>query len=169
MEKRDDLKILEEELYGINNAVNKINERIELITHTESQLNEISELIITAKSSAIEAYDTKYNIITENILTIKKIAENVDYKGLNEIDEDEMIPPGSISYNFNNINYNSLIMSLPKTPPISKEELDTFIKELESKHSNVLLQISQLKSYKKRLDVIINKLSVTALASYLCS
>lgn len=169
MENNDDLKILEEELYGINNAVDNINERLKTVSTTELQLTEIQSILTEIKNTSLESYDTKYNQITEYILKIQEVAKKIPYTELNEFDKNEIIPQGAISYNFNNINYNSLIMSLPKTPPISKGELKAFIKELDCKYSAVLLQISQLKSYKKKLEAIINKLSITAVACYLCS
>lgn len=169
MADNNDLKILEEELYGINNAVSKTKERLNIVNETKAALDIIQKMLIETKEIAIESYDTKYNQITENILKIKETAKKIPYAELNEFNKDEIIPQGSISYNFNNINYDSLIMSLPKSPPISKEELNSFIQGIETKNSNVLLQISQLKSYKNKLNLIIDKLSVTALACYLCS
>lgn len=169
MEDNKELQILEEELYGINNAVNKTQERLKIVSDTESILTSIQNLIITTKTIASESYNTKYNQITENILKIKELATTIPYEDLNEFNKDEIIPQGAISYNFQSINYNSLVMALPKSPPVTKEELHNFIQELESKHSNVLLQISQLKSYKKKLELIIDNLSITALACYLCS
>lgn len=169
MSDNNDLKILEEELYGINNAVSKAEERIEIVTNTEKTLCLIQSMLIETKTIALESYDTKYNQITENILKIKEIAKTVPYTELNEFNKDEIIPQGAISYNFNNINYNSLIMTLPKSPPISKEQLNTFSQEIDTRNSNLLLQISQLKSYKKKLLLIIDNLSATALACYLCS
>lgn len=169
MENNDDLKILEDELYGINNAVTKTQERLKIVTGTETLLSSIQNLINETKSIALDSYDTKYNQITENILTIKELAKQVQYRELNEFNKDEIIPQGAISYNFNNINYDSLIMSLPKSPPISKEQLNKLIQEIDLKQSNLLLQLSQLKSYKKKLELIINNLSAAAVACYLCS
>lgn len=169
MDNKDELKVLEEELYGINNAVSKAKERLSIVSETENLLTSIQNLLNETKTISIEAYDTKYNQITQNISKIKEIAQKIPYNELNEFNKDEIIPKGAISYNFNNINFNSLIMSLPKTPPITKEQLNQFIQEIDSKYSNVLLQISQLKSYKKKLEVIINNLSVTAIACYLSS
>ena len=169
MSENDELKILEEELYGINNAVSKTKERLNIVSDTETLLCSIQNILTETKTISIDAYDTKYNKITENILQIKSIAKKIPYTELNDFDKDEIIPQGGISYNFNNINYNSLIMSLPKSPPISKDQLNKFIQEIDSKYSNVLLQISQLKSYKKKLNLIIDNLSVTAVACYLCS
>lgn len=169
MSDSNELKILEEELYGINNAVSKAEERIDIVTKTEETLSYIQNMLIETKHIALESYDTQYNQITENILKIKEIAKTVPYKELNEFNKDEIIPQGAISYNFNSINYNSLIMSLPKSPPISKDQLNTFSQEIDTRNSNLLLQISQLKSYKKKLNLIIDNLSATALACYLCS
>ncbi|MEW5821297.1 MAG: hypothetical protein AB1782_13975 [Cyanobacteriota bacterium] len=169
MTENNDLKILEEELYGINNAVSKTKERLKIVSEVELLLTSIQKLLIETKDISLESYDTKYNNITENILKIKDIAKKIPYTELNEFNKDEIIPQGAISYNFNNINYNSLIMSLPKSPPISKEQLNDFLQEVDTKNSNVLLQISQLKSYTKKLNLIIDNLSVTALACYLCS
>jgi hypothetical protein len=169
LEDNDELKILEDELYGINNAVSKAKERLEIVTNTEILLSKIQNLLAETKCIALESYNTAYNSITENIYKIKDMAQKVSYQELNEFNKDEIIPQGSISYNFNNINYNSLIMSLPKSPPISKEELNKFLMEIDSKNSNLLLQVSQLRSYKKKLELIIDNLSVTAIACYLCS
>jgi prefoldin subunit 5 len=169
LEDKSDLQILEEELYGINAAVSKINERMEIVNKTESTLNTIQTILTNTKNIALESYDSKYNTITENILHLKEIAQKIPYKELNDFNKEEIIPQGAISYNFNSINYDSLIMSLPKSPPISKEELNGFIQEIESKYSNILLQISQLKSYRQKLEMIKDKLSVTAIACYLSS
>jgi hypothetical protein len=169
LEDKDELQILEEDLYGINNTVSKVNERLEIVEETNKLLNQVKDRLIETKEIAMQNYDTQYNLITENIIEIKNIAKNISYEDLSDFTRDVIIPQGAISYNFNNINYNSLIMSLPKTPPISQEELKEFLKEINSKHSNVLLQISQLKSYKTKLEMIKEKLSITALACYLSS
>ena len=169
MPENDELKILEEELYGINNTVSKTKERLNIVSRTENLLSEIKKLLEVTKAIALESYNTKYTLITENITHIKQLAEKIPYPELTEFNRDEIIPQGAISYNFNSINYDSLIMTLPKTPPISKEELNEFIQEIDSKYSNILLQISQLKSYKNKLTLIIDNLSVTALACFLCS
>lgn len=169
MEDINALKLLEEELYGINNAVSKTQERLNIVEQTESTLNKILGILSETRDIAQDSYDTKYNQITENILKLEELAKKIQFNELNEFNKDEIIPQGAIAYNFNNINYNSLIMCLPKTPPISKNELKNFIQEVNSRYSNISLQVSQLKSYKNKLELIINNLSVTALACYLGS
>lgn len=169
MTDNNELKMLEEELYGINNAVSKAEERLNIVTTTESKLAEVQKILLDTKNIAVNSYDTKYNQITENILKIQEIAKDIPYKELNDFNKEEIIPQGAISYNFNNINYNSLIMALPMSPPISKDQLKTFLLEIDSRNSNLLLQLSQLKSYNKKLNLIIDNLSAAALASYLCS
>jgi len=169
LDKYTDLQILEEELLGINETFNKAQERLNIVNKTESVLSSIQKLLVTTKTISLDSYDTQYNKITENILKIKELAENIPYNCLTDFNKDEIIPQGAICYNFSNINYNSLIMTLPKTPPISKKDLESFIKEIESKNNSLNLQLSQLMSYKKKLELTINNLSVTAIASYLCS
>lgn len=169
MSDNKDLQILEEELYGINNAVSKTKDRLELITTTEGVLSSIQNLLEKTRELSTKSYNAEYKTIIENIKSIADIAQKIPYDELNDFTQDEIIPQGAISYNFNNINYSSLVMALPKSPPISREELNNFIKDLDNKYSNVMLQLSQIKSYKKKLNVIIDKLSITAVACYLCS
>lgn len=169
MDNNTDLQILEEELLGINESFNKAQERLNVIKNTESVLSAIQKLLNDTKNISLDSYDTKYNKITENILKIKEFAASIPFDCLSDFNKDEIIPQGAICYNFSNINYNSLIMMLPKTPPISKKDLEAFIKEIESKNNSLNVQLSQLISYKKKLELTINNLSVTAIASYLCS
>lgn len=169
MPDNNDLQKLEEELYGINNAVAKTKERLELITNVENVLGVIYKNLSELKEIALNSYNTEYSVITDKIHIITQIAREIPYEELNDINKDEIIPQGSISYNFNNINYNTLVMALPKSPPICRDELNNFIKDIDTRCSNVMLQLSQIKSYKKKLKMIIDKLSITAVACYLCS
>lgn len=169
MDENKELQMLEDELQGINDAVAKSKERLELVMYTESLLLAILNNLKILKNVTLEEYNNNFELVKDTIVKTHQLAQKIPYKQLQSIDTDDLMPQGSISYNFSNFAYETIIVDSPKSPPISKQELSAFLQRVEAKNSGVLVQLSQIKSYKSKLERIINQLSVTAIASYLCS
>jgi hypothetical protein len=165
----EELRILEEELHGITNTVSKAQERLNIVSKSELLLLSIQNLLNEVKMYSLESYNTKYDKIIEIISKIDALAKQLPYDDLHDFEREEIIPQGAISYNFKNITYFSIILSQLMPPPLSSEELIKFTNEIDSRYSSILLHISQLKSYKNKLEAIIDHLSVTAIACYLGS